>query len=103
MRTTTEKPVMRMHNPPHPGRILQELWLAPLDVTLTEAAQALGISRKTLSKIVNGHGSLTPEMAVRLSITFGNTPEMWLRLQNAHDLWQVEHRRRRVNARPIAA
>ena len=72
---------MKMHNPPHPGEVIKGLWLDPANITITTASQALGVSRKTLSKIVNGHGSITSEMAVRLSITFGGSPESWMRHQ----------------------
>ena len=61
---------MLMHNPPHPGEIIKELCLEPLELTVTEAAEALGVSRKTLSSIINGKSGISPEMAVRLSIAF---------------------------------
>ncbi len=80
---------MQMHNPPHPGEVLQGLWLDPMGISITEAAQALGVSRKTLSKIVNGRGALTPEMAVRLGRAFDTSPESWLAHQAAYDLWQL--------------
>ncbi len=81
---------MNMHNPPHPGEILQGLWLEPMGVTVTIAAEALGISRQSLSKIVNGSRGVTPEMAVRISRAFGGTPESWLGHQAAYDLWRIE-------------
>jgi len=87
---------MRMHNPPHPGEILQGLWLEPMGISVTEAARSLGISRKTLSKIVNGHGAITPEMAVRLEMVFGASAESWLGHQAAHDLWLMESRRKEI-------
>jgi len=65
--------VMKMHNPPHPGEILRELCLEPLNITITDAAGALGVSRKTLSAILNGRAGISPEMAVRLSIAFGTS------------------------------
>lgn len=76
---------MNMHNPPHPGEILQGLWLEPMGVTVTVAAEALGISRQSLSKIVNKSRGVTPEMAVRISRAFGGTPESWLGHQAAYD------------------
>lgn len=76
---------MNMHNPPHPGEILQGLWLEPMGVTVTIAAEALGISRQSLSKIVNGSRGVTLEMAVRISRAFGGTPESWLGHQAAYD------------------
>jgi addiction module HigA family antidote len=69
---------MRMHNPPHPGQVLKTLCLEPLKVSITEAARALGMSRKTLSAILNGRAGISPEMAVRLSIAFGTSAESWL-------------------------
>ena len=72
---------MLMHNPPHPGEILQELCLEPLGVSVTEAAKALGVSRKTLSSIINAKAGISPEMAVRLSIAFNTSSESWLNQQ----------------------
>ena len=90
-----------MHNPPHPGEVIKGLWLDPANITITTASQALGVSRKTLSKIVNGHGSITSEMAVRLSITFGGSPESWMRHQATYDIWQVEQHRDTINAESL--
>ncbi len=84
---------MNMYNPPHPGEILQGLWLEPMGVTVTIAAEALGISRQSLSKIVNGSRGVTPEMAVRISRALGGTPESWLGHQAAYDLWKIEQNR----------
>ena len=78
---------MNMHNPPHPGEVLRELCLEPLDLTITDAATALGVSRKTLSAILNGRAGISPEMAIRLSIAFNTTPESWLNQQSQYDLW----------------
>ena len=82
--------MMKMYNPPHPGEIIKGLWLDPMSVSITEAAQAMAISRKTLSKIVNGRGRVTPEIAVRLSIALGGSAESWLGHQAAYDLWELE-------------
>ncbi len=73
----------------HPSRILKEDYLEPLSITITEMALILGVSRKTLSKIVNQRGAITPEMALRLSRAFDTTPELWLNLQKNYDLWQA--------------
>jgi len=81
---------MKMHNPPHPGEVLKELCLEPLDLTVTETAEALGVSRKTLSAILNGRAGISPEMAIRLSKAFGTSPESWLNQQMQYDLWQAE-------------
>ena len=81
---------MSMHNPAHPGEILKELVIEPMGVTITDVAQHLDVSRKTLSKVLNAKGSITPEMAVRLELVFGKpSADHWLRLQNAFDLWQT--------------
>jgi addiction module HigA family antidote len=81
---------MKMYNPPHPGEIIKGLWLDPAGVSITEAAQAMAVSRKTLSKIVNGRGRVTPELAVRLSIALGSSAESWLGHQATYDLWELE-------------
>ena len=80
----------RKRQPTHPGAILREHHLKPLEVSITEAAEHLGFSRKTLSKLVNGRGAVTPEMALRLSRAFGTSPQLWLNLQQAYDLWIAE-------------
>ncbi len=80
---------MGMRNPAHPGEVLKELWLDPSGLSLSEAAVRLGVTRKTISKIVNGHGALTPEMALRLEIVFGTSAQTWMNMQTAHDLWQL--------------
>ena len=84
---------MLMHNPPHPGLVIKELCLDPLGVTVTDAAKALGVSRKTLSSIVNGKAGISPEMAVRLSIAFNTSSESWMNQQSQYDLWQAEQHR----------
>jgi antitoxin HigA-1 len=77
--------------PTHPGRIIMEDYLKPLSLTITQLAAMLGVSRKTLSKIINEKGSITPDMSLRLSRAFDTTPELWLNLQKNYDLWQAEH------------
>jgi addiction module HigA family antidote len=84
---------MPMKNPPHPGEIIRDLYLEPLGLSVTEAAAGLGVTRKTLSLLVNGHSGISPEMAARLSIAFGRTPEAWLQLQMQYDLCQVQYSR----------
>jgi addiction module HigA family antidote len=81
---------MLMHNPPHPGEIIKELCLVPLDITVTDAAKGLGVSRKTLSSIINGKAGISPEMAIRLSIAFNTSSESWMNQQSQYDLWQAE-------------
>jgi addiction module HigA family antidote len=82
---------IRKRPPTHPGGILRRQYLEPLSLTISELANTLGVSRKTLSKIVNEHGSITPDMALRLSKAFKTTPELWLNLQQNYDLWQASH------------
>ena len=77
---------MLKDNPPHPGEYVLEECIKPLGISVTKAADGLGVSRSTLSRLVNGQIGVSPEMAVRLSMAFGSTAEMWLRLQNAYDL-----------------
>ena len=94
---------MRMHNPPHPGEIIKTLCLEPLGVTVTQAAEALGVSRKTLSAILNGRAGVSPEMAVRLSIAFDTSAESWLNQQMQYDLWRAEQGRRRLRVVRLAS
>ena len=81
---------MRMHNPPHPGEIIRGFCVEALDLTVTEAAESLGVTRKTLSTLLNGRAGISPGMALRLSKVFGRTAEGWLRLQLQFDLWKAE-------------
>jgi addiction module HigA family antidote len=78
-----------MYNPPHPGEILRELYLQPLDLSITAAAEALGVSRNTLSELVNGARGVSPEMALRLSMAFDTTPDSWMEMQSQYDLWHA--------------
>ena len=88
-----EKEIMRemKRRPTHPGKIILEDYLKPLGITITRLAEVIGLSRKTLSKIINGRGAVTPEMALRLSRAFDTSPELWLSLQRNYDLWQAAH------------
>lgn len=94
---------MLMHNPPHPGQVLKQLCLEPLGLTVTRTAEALGVSRKTLSAILNQRAGISPEMAVRLSIAFGTSAESWLNQQMQYDLWQAEQLRRELRVKKLAA
>ena len=102
MKTITKSPI-KMHNPPHPGEILRDLCLDPLGLTVTEAAGALGVSRKTLSSILNGHSGISAEMALRLSIAFNTTAESWLLQQLQYDLAQVEPKLKSFQVKKFAA
>ncbi len=93
---------MTMYNPAHPGEILKALILDALDLSITQAAEHLNISRKTLSKVINGNGAITPEMALRLELAFKKpTADHWLRLQNAYDLWQTRQNKNLLNVQPF--
>ena len=88
---------MAMFNPPHPGETIRELCLKPLGVTVTDAAKGLGVSRKTLSSLLNGRFGISPEMAIRLSKAFGGSPESWLIQQAQYDLWQVQDQEEKIS------
>lgn len=94
---------MKMHNPPHPGEILRELCLEPLDLSVTDAAKALGVARKTLSSILNGRSGISPEMAIRLGIAFGTSPESWLNQQVHYDLWFAEQHANELKVEKLIA
>lgn len=81
---------MAMKNPTHPGEVIRELCLDPLNLSVTAAARGLGVSRKALSELLNGHSGISPEMAVRLSKGFGGSAESWLKQQMQYDLAQVQ-------------
>ena len=80
---------MPMKNHPHPGRIVRQDCLEPLNLTVTGAAKVLGVARQTLNSLVNERAGISPEMAVRLAKAFGSSPEMWARLQANYDLSRV--------------
>jgi antitoxin HigA-1 len=93
---------MKMHNPPHPGEILREMYLAPLELTVTRAAEGLGVTRKALSELVNGHTDISRDMAIRLSKAFPNTDiRFWLDLQLQYDTWQAERRAAKIKVSPF--
>ena len=94
---------MLMHNPPHPGEIIRSLCLKPLNISVSDAAKALGISRKTLSAIINGHAGISPEMAVRLSIAFDTSAESWLNQQLQYNLWRAERNRNTLQVKKLIA
>lgn len=92
-----------MHNPPHPGEILRELCLEPLGLSVTRTAEALGVSRKTLSAVLNGRSGVSPEMAIRLSKAFDTTAESWLNQQVQYDLWVAEQSLGKVRVERLSA
>jgi len=80
----------REMHPVHPGAILKEMYLEPLALSITEFADNIGVTRKTVSQIVNEHSGISAEMALRLSEAFNTTPEMWLDMQQKYDLWEAK-------------
>lgn len=92
---------MTMENPPHPGEIVREMCIEPLGLTITQAAKGLGVTRKTLSLLLNGHASISPEMAIRLSKAFGRSPESWLELQSLYDLAQISKQAANIDVKPF--
>jgi len=94
---------MNMHNPPHPGEIIRDLCLEPLGLSVTDAASALGVSRKTLSSILNGRSGISPEMALRLSKAFNTTPESWLNQQVQYDLWKARKDSKGIKVKKLYA
>ena len=88
---------MPKHSPPHPGEYVLEECIKPLGLSIGEAARGLGVNRSTLSRLIHGRSGVSPEMAVRLSMAFGSTPEMWLRLQNAFDLAEARENAKNIH------
>jgi len=78
---------MAMHNPPHPGEFITDIYLEPNGISGRELAEKLDVAASTLSRILKGAGRITPEMALRLSKAIGRSPESWLAMQDTHDLW----------------
>lgn len=87
---------MAMQNPPHPGEIVKYECLEPLGLTVTRAAEGLGVTRQALSDLINERAGLSVEMAFRLSQAFGSSPETWLGLQVAYDIWVARHKAREL-------
>ena len=94
---------MGMHNPPHPGGIVKRQCLEPLDLSVTRAAQGLGVTRQTLSELVNERTGVSVDMTIRLSKAFGSSPETWLGMQMAYDLWQARERAAEISVEHFVA
>jgi addiction module HigA family antidote len=92
-----------MYDPPHPGEVIKELCLQPLGLTVTDAAKGLGVSRKTLSALLNGRFGVSPEMAIRLSKAFGGSAESWLVQQVQYDLWQAMQKTDEIEVKAFAS
>ena len=89
---------MSMHNPPHPGEFIREIYISPYDLSVRKVAESLGVSPSTLNRLLNGDSNISPEMALRLSKVLGRTPESWLTMQDHYDLW---HAKKKVNLKGI--
>lgn len=88
-------------SPPHPGQLLRKDYLEPYELTITQLAQALRVSRKNLSEILNGHTGISPEMALRLSRAFNTDPEWWMNQQMQYDLWQAQQKNAVQEVQPL--
>ena len=89
---------MAMHNPPHPGEFITEVYLKPTNLSARELAEKLGVAPSTLHRVLNAASSISPEMALRLSKALGRSPESWLALQYGYDLWRAKQH---VNLRRV--
>ncbi|MCH8219818.1 MAG: HigA family addiction module antidote protein [Proteobacteria bacterium] len=94
---------MQMHNPPHPGGVIRELCIEPSGLSVTKAAEGLGVSRKTLSAILNGRAGISAEMALRLSLAFDTSPESWLAQQSQYDLWVTKKDKKGIKVKKLNA
>ena len=90
-----------MHNPLHPGQIVKDALIDGANLSVTEAAQRLGISRTALSRLLNGHAGISPEMALRLSKLFGTSIETWINLQAQYDTWMISKRSKKIKVEPL--
>ncbi|HLB41496.1 MAG TPA: HigA family addiction module antitoxin [Gammaproteobacteria bacterium] len=90
-----------IHNPKHPGCLVKSFCLEPLGLSVTEAAKALKVSRPTLSKLLNGHINISPEMAVRISVVFSTSDKLWVDLQAGYDLWKAQQKKNKFHLRPL--
>ena len=89
---------MPMHNPPHPGEFIREVYITPFQISVRKVAESLGVSASTLNRLLNGENNVSPEMALRLSKTLGRSPESWLSMQDQYDLW---HARQSVDLKQV--
>ena len=93
---------MAMKNPPHPGEHIRHDCIEPLGLSITAAAEALGVARQTLNNVINGKSGISPEMAIRLSKAFGGSPDVWLAMQMAYDLAQAQKNANRIKVKRLA-
>ncbi len=88
--------------PVHPGTVLKGLYLEPMEINITQAASKLGVARKTLSQLINGHMGISAEMAIRLSKALNTTPQLWMNMQQGYDLWVAEKKSGDIHVVPFA-
>ena len=81
---------MSMHNPPHPGEFIREIYINPHDISVRKVAEVLGVSASTFTRLLNGDSNISPEMALRLSKVLGRSPESWLAMQDQYNLWHAK-------------
>ena len=89
---------MSIHNPPHPGAFIKEIYMVPFGLSARKVAESLGVSPSTLNRLLNGESNISPEMALRLSKALGRSPESWLAMQDQYDLW---HARKKVSLKQV--
>ena len=89
---------MTMHNPPHPGEFIKEVYLSPFDISSRKVAEKLKVSPSTFNRLIKGENNISPEMALRLAKTLGRSPESWLSMQDSYNLW---HAKKNVNLREV--
>ena len=89
---------MAMHNPPHPGEFIREVYITPFKLSVRKVAKNLSVAPSTLTRLLNGESNISPEMALRLSKALGRSPESWLAMQDQHDLW---HARKRISLKKV--
>jgi len=89
---------MTMHNPPHPGEFIKEVYLSPFSISSRQVAEKLKVSPSTFNRLIKGENNISPEMALRLSKTLGRSPESWLSMQDAYNLW---HAKKNVDLREV--
>ena len=94
---------MAMHNPPHPGEFIREIYLEPYELSVRSFAESLGVSPSTLTRLINGQSGISPEMALRLSKAFDTSPESWLNQQMHYDLWVTEQSIGRLKVKRLSA
>ena len=90
-----------MHEPLHPGLMVKDVLIDNTGLSVTEAALKLGVSRTALSRLLNGHAGISPEMALRLSKLFNNSVEMWINLQMQYDVWVVKQKEHEIYVQPL--